>query len=159
MKSQPRLVIIESPFAARKLDGSWDPEGVEENLRYVRAAMHCCLKRGEAPYASHALYTQPGVLNDQDPEERTLGIESGFAWNTRADTSIFFVDRGISSGMKLGIKNAIEHGRPIEVRCLTEFHTEKSEEHEEELKRLIGEAALAYAVERRKAEEEWQNDL
>jgi hypothetical protein len=159
MKQPPRLVIIESPFAARKPDGSWDPAGVEENLRYVRAAMRCCLKQGEAPYASHALYTQPGVLDDQVPEERTLGIESGFAWNSAARASIFFVDRGISSGMKLGIKNAIEAGRPIEVRSLTEFHTPQSEEHEEELKRLVGEAAIEYAVERRKQEEEWARDF
>lgn len=154
-----RLVIVESPFAARKPDGSWDPEGVEENLRYLRAAMHDCLIKGEAPYASHALYTQPGVLDDQVPAERTLGIEAGFAWNTQASASIFFVDKGISSGMKLGIKNAVVDGRPIEVRSLADFRTERSEENEEELKRLIGEAALAYALERRKAEEEWQNDF
>ena len=156
---QLRLVIVESPFAARKPDGTWDPEGVEENLRYVRAAMHDCLLKGEAPYASHALYTQPGVLDDQVPAERELGIAGGFAWNTRAETSIFFIDRGISSGMKLGIKNAIEGGRPIEVRSLAEFRTEKSGENEEELKRLIGEAALQYAQDRRKQEEEWARDF
>jgi hypothetical protein len=61
--------------------------------------------------------------------------------------------------MKLGIKNAVVDGRPIEVRSLADFRTERSEENEEELKRLIGEAALAYALERRKAEEEWQNDF
>ena len=159
MMKQMRLVIVESPFAARKPDGSWDPAGVEEYLRYVRAAMHDCLLKGEAPYASHALYTQPGVLDDQVPAERELGINGGFAWNTRAECSIFFVDRGISSGMKQGIKNAIECGRPIEVRSLADFRTERSAENEEELKRLIGEAALAYALERRKAEEEWQNDV
>lgn len=46
-----RLVIIESPFAG----------DVVRNLRYLRACMRDCLRRGEAPYASHALYTQPGV--------------------------------------------------------------------------------------------------
>lgn len=116
-----KLVIIESPFAARKPDGSWDAEGVEENLRYLRAAMHDCLKRGEAPYASHALYTQPGVLNDQIPEERTLGINAGFAWNERADVSVLYIDRGLSSGMKLGIENANKANRPIEIRSLEEF--------------------------------------
>lgn len=46
-----KRVVIESPFAG----------DVELNLRYLRACMHHCLKSGEAPYASHALYTQPGV--------------------------------------------------------------------------------------------------
>ena len=50
-------VIIESPFAG----------DVDRNLRYARAAMRDCLLRGESPYASHLLYTQPGVLNDDIP--------------------------------------------------------------------------------------------
>ncbi len=53
-----RRVIIESPFAAS------NGYSVEENLAYLRAAMRDCLKRGEAPFASHGLYTQPGVLDD-----------------------------------------------------------------------------------------------
>lgn len=113
-----RLVIIESPFAAKKPDGSWDPEGVEENLRYLREAMRDCLLRGEAPYASHALYTQPGVLDDRIPEQRKLGMEAGFAWNTRADASVLYVDRGISSGMQAGIENAMKAGRTVEIRRL-----------------------------------------
>lgn len=113
-----RLVIIESPYAAKKPDGTWDAEGVEENLRYLRACMHDCIQQGEAPYASHALYTQPGVLNDQIPGERELGIRSGFAWNRQAEASIFYVDRGLSSGMIQGIKNAVEDNRLIEIRAL-----------------------------------------
>ena len=52
----PRKVILESPYAG----------DVETNLRNARAAMRDCLLRGEAPYASHLLYTQPGVLDDGD---------------------------------------------------------------------------------------------
>lgn len=36
------------------------------------------LDRGEAPYASHLLYTQ--MLDDTIPAERELGIKAGFAW-------------------------------------------------------------------------------
>lgn len=54
MDSRMILVIIESPYAG----------DVDRNLEYLRAAMRDCLKRGEAPFASHALYTQPGVLDD-----------------------------------------------------------------------------------------------
>lgn len=84
-----KLVVIESPYAG----------DVEENLRYVRAAMADCLRRGEAPYASHALYTQPGVLDDDKPEERRLGIDAGFAWGRCAHIVAFYVDRGWSRGM------------------------------------------------------------
>ena len=133
-----KLVIIESPYAARK-NGKWDPEGVEENLRYLRAAMHDCLLRGEAPYASHALYTQPGVLDDQVPQERELGINAGFAWNRQAAASVFYVDRGLSSGMKQGIRNAVEAGRPIELRSLDAFADASTGMTMDAVRREIGE--------------------
>lgn len=85
-----KLVVIESPFAGN----------IEHNLVYVRACAADCLRRGEAPYASHMLYTQPGVLDDNKPEERALGITAGFAWGAKADLRVFYVDLGWSSGMK-----------------------------------------------------------
>jgi hypothetical protein len=39
---------------------------------------------GEAPIASHLLYTQPGVLRDEIPEERRHGIDAGLAWGAVA---------------------------------------------------------------------------
>src|ERR1700693_1541940 len=77
-----RLVVIESPFAAI------GDRSIEHHLKYLRAAMHDCLMRGEAPYASHALYTQPGVLDDGKPDERKHGIKAGFAWRCVADATI-----------------------------------------------------------------------
>lgn len=70
MPTKFETVILESPFAG----------DIEKNLAYARAAMRDCLLRGEAPFASHALYTQPGVLSDADPAERAHGIAAGFAW-------------------------------------------------------------------------------
>lgn len=107
-----RLVIVESPYAAPTA------EGIERNVRYARAAMHDCLLRGEAPYASHLLYTQPGVLRDEVPEERTLGIEAGLAWGLKADASVVYTDLGTSRGMELGIERARAAGRPVEFRTL-----------------------------------------
>ncbi len=52
-----KLVVIESPFKGTKVE-------MALYERYLRAAMHGCLMRGEAPYASHGLCTQPGVLDD-----------------------------------------------------------------------------------------------
>lgn len=103
-----RLVIIESPFAG----------DVEGNTAYVRACMKDCLDSGEAPYASHAIYTLPGVIDDNDLEQRTRGIEAGLAWGKKADATVVYTDRGISNGMRLGIQRAHEEGRPVEYRTL-----------------------------------------
>lgn len=103
-----RRVIIESPYAG----------DVERNLRYLRAAMRDCLDRDEAPFASHGLYTQPGVLDDAKPEERRLGIEAGFAWRLQAEMTAVYTDLGTSIGMEFGIGNALELGHPIEYRQL-----------------------------------------
>ena len=80
--------------------------------------MRDSLERGEAPFASHLLYTQPGILNDNIPEERRRGINAGLAWGMKAERTVVYVDRGITPGMALGIKAAKEAGRPIEYRSL-----------------------------------------
>ena len=94
-----RCVIIESPY------GGTDEE-VERNLRYLRACMADCLARGEAPFASHALYTQPGVLDDTDPEERRKGMEAGFAWREGAVATVVYEDLGVTDGMWKGIADS-----------------------------------------------------
>jgi len=103
-----RLVIVESPFAG----------DVERNLAYCRAAMADCLRRNEAPFASHALYTQPGVLDDQDEDQRARGILAGFSWRSCADATVVYCDRGISTGMAKGIDHARSIGSPLEYRWL-----------------------------------------
>lgn len=103
-----RLVIVESPFAG----------DVERNLKYLRAAMRDCLDRGEAPFASHGLYTQEGVLDDDNPAERDAGIEAGLRWGAKADATVAYVDLGISAGMRRGIERALREGRPVEHRSL-----------------------------------------
>ncbi len=103
-----KRVVIESPFAG----------DVEANLRYLRACMADCLKRDEAPYASHALYTQPGVLDDDKPVERELGIVAGFCWRDVADLTVVYTDLGVSRGMQYGVDDAIRKGRMVEYRTL-----------------------------------------
>lgn len=103
-----RCVAIESPFAG----------DVELNIRYGRACLRDCLKRGEAPFASHLLYTQEGVLNDDIPEERTEGTLAGKEIEKRLDATVVYTDLGISSGMKWGILHAEAHNRPVEYREL-----------------------------------------
>lgn len=107
-----RLVILESPYAA---DTTRD---VEANEAYARACLRDCLERGEAPIASHLLYTQPGVLDDDNPEERQWGISAGLAWGRVAEATVVYTDRGLSNGMRQGIERAVRDGRPVEVRRL-----------------------------------------
>src|SRR6185436_19297995 len=90
--AQMRLVLVESPYAAPWFWQRW------LNRRYARACMKDALKRGEAPFASHLLYTQAGVLKDKVLPERSLGIRAGLAWGKRADATAVYVDRGISPG-------------------------------------------------------------
>ncbi|WP_343232559.1 hypothetical protein [Microvirga antarctica] len=103
-----RLVIVESPYAGN----------VHLHERYARAALVDCLRRGEAPFASHLLYTQPGVLDDGIQEERALGIEAGLMWGAKADATVVYMDLGLSGGMLAGVERAQAEGRPIEVRTI-----------------------------------------
>jgi hypothetical protein len=103
-----RRVILESPYAG----------DLEANVHYARTALRDSLLRGEAPIASHLLYTQPGVLDDADPLEREIGINAGLAWGAEAEATVVYTDRGISRGMKYGIERAEREGRPIEYRSL-----------------------------------------
>lgn len=101
-----KLVIIESPYAG----------DVARNEEYARRAMADSLSRGEAPLASHLLYTQPGVLDDTNPDERHQGIEAGLAWGKHADLTAVYVDHGITEGMATGMDRAIREGRGFQRR-------------------------------------------
>lgn len=133
------LVILESPYAPKtpkpgpctcvkmsqrcendRLLVKWKIE-LEHNLNYARAAMKDCLQRGEAPYASHLLYTQDGVLDDTVPAEREWGIQAGFAWRQVAEKTVVYTDLGISRGMEYGLLDASKRGCPIEMRSLPEW--------------------------------------
>ncbi len=103
-----KLVIIESPYAGE----------VDTNVDYARLCVRDSLKRGEAPIASHLLYTQPKVLDDNVPGERALGIAAGLAWRKVADLTAVYTNLGISKGMVAAINSAIEDGRMVELRRL-----------------------------------------
>ena len=103
-----RRVILESPYAG----------DVERNTDYARACVRDCLSRGEAPIASHLLYTQPGILNDNDKGERAWGIDAGLAWALVAEATVVYTDNGVSEGMEFGMDIARAEGVPIEFRSL-----------------------------------------
>lgn len=108
-----QLVIIESPFAASS------KFTVEAHIDYARLCMKDSLLRGEAPYASHLLYTQEGILDDQIPAERDAGIRAGFAWKHLPNVlTVFYTDCGISSGMQLALDYCERHKLPYEIRSI-----------------------------------------
>jgi hypothetical protein len=103
-----RLVILESPFAGDE----------QANIDYARLCVRDSLMRGEAPIASHLLYTQPTILDDSVPEERQHGIDAGLAWGIVADATIVYTDCGISDGMYEGIEHAHLAFRDVEYRSI-----------------------------------------
>lgn len=105
-----RLVALESPYA-----GKTELEQAR-NVDYARAAMLDSLARGEAPIASHLLYTQ--VLNDDDKGQRQFGIDAGLAWAEHAEATVVYLDLGVSAGMVTGLEHAARHHRTIELRKL-----------------------------------------
>lgn len=82
-----------------------------------------CLRRGEAPIASHLLF--PQVLDDANPEQRALGIAAGTAWMVKGvcDAVVVYIDRGISNGMREAINLANTLGLTVEIRTLPSNHS------------------------------------
>lgn len=101
-----KRVIIESPYAG----------DVERNVKYARLCVRDSLQRGEAPIASHLLYTQEGILDDDVPSERILGINAGLAWKNVAEKHVFYIDYGYSSGMLYAKEYATNNNIPFEER-------------------------------------------
>lgn len=101
-----KKVIIESPYAG----------DMKKNREYARLCLLDCLKRGEAPFASHLLYTQ--VMNESDPEMRKLGIETGLEFGKCCDKTVVYYDLGFSEGMLKGILSATQCAREIEFRTI-----------------------------------------
>ena len=101
-------VILESPFAGN----------IERNIRYARACVRDSLLRGESPIASHLLYTQSGILNDNIEEERKLGIDAGLSWHSVMDKHVFYIDYGYSNGMLYAKKKSEDMNIQIEERYL-----------------------------------------
>lgn len=126
------FTIIESPYAPRpEAIGLTKAMQVLRHLEYVRAAMADCFARGEIPLASHALYTQPGVLADDNAEQRALGMEAGFTLRAvlggvvgaPTDGRVMvqtacYEDLGITPGMEKGLERSVDDGVPVVFRKL-----------------------------------------
>lgn len=96
-----KTVTIESPFAG----------DIQRNKAYLQDAIRWACQRGISPYASHQMLTE--ALNDLIPEERDRGIRLGLAMSALTDESWFFIDHGMSSGMKAALSWCRECGRTV----------------------------------------------
>ena len=109
-----RTTLILSPYRGKpaayavddlNMQDDWSRRrNTEANVEY---AIECCkdsVARGEAPFASHLLY--PQFLDDNDPEQRKIGLTCERAWIEAAVSNgkqllvAIYVDRGISDGMQ-----------------------------------------------------------
>lgn len=107
-----RRVILESPYAGSS------GRTVEENIEYAKRCIKDCLKRGESPIASHLLFTQQGILDDEKEMERALGISAGLAWSDCADCVVFYTDFGMSKGMRFSEEIHLRNGVRTEYRTI-----------------------------------------
>lgn len=107
-------VIIESPFA-----GGW------KNVLYSRRCVLDSLSRGESPYASHLLYTQKGMLDDKEPDQRKRGIAAADGWLAVADIVAVYMDLGVTRGMCIGLVKAARLGKPVHLRWIDENRSEE----------------------------------
>jgi len=103
-----KRVIVESPYTGNN----------EENVGYARECIRDSLTHGESPIASHLLYTQPGILDDNNPCERAIGIAAGLCWSRSADYVVVYTDRGITHGMSIGIQEHLRNGKQVIYRSL-----------------------------------------
>lgn len=135
LKGQEKpLVVIESPLSSPTIEG-W-----VRNKKFARACMRDSLARGEAPYASHLIYAQEGILDDDVAEERALGMYAGFVWGGVADYIVCYDDLGISSGMAAGLQKHRDVGKRVEVRNLGYIPEVLPEEVElEKMRRKVAE--------------------
>ena len=121
----PSLVVVESPYSG----------DIKANVEYMLECLHdSYYVRGEAPIASHALYTRfpqvqlvPGAEVYQGHVEdngvaarhgREHGIKCGDAWTLKADLVAVYTDRGITPGMQHRIDFCNRNNIPVEHRSL-----------------------------------------
>lgn len=104
----PARVVIETPYAG----------DVERNEAYAKRAMYDSLRRGEAPFLSHLLYTM--VLCDDVEADRKLGIDAGLTWGGVSSFTAVYDDYGVTDGMWEGIERAKAEGRRVVIRRIGE---------------------------------------
>jgi hypothetical protein len=106
MPLQREIVIIESPFAGDS----------ERNLLYLKRALRDSWDRGECPFASHGFF--PTFLDENNPEERSVGIAAGYQFWKIARRIVFYIDYNWSPGMAAACTRACAQAFEIHLRTI-----------------------------------------
>lgn len=103
------IILLESPYLhEHPIDG-------EEYSIYLSRCLRDSLKRGEAPIATHAMYTRPGVLN-LSIGEATLATLASDDLAELIPITVAYTDYGITEKMDLGLDRAGRWKHTIEYR-------------------------------------------
>ena len=95
-----KMIFIASPYAG----------DVKKNIEFAKQACQYVLNEGNAFFCPHLLY--PQVLDDNNPEERKIGMNIGKQLLKKCDELWVFGDK-ISQGMFEEIEFARKNGIPI----------------------------------------------
>lgn len=99
-QKRKRCVFICSPFAG----------DITENTKKAKQYMQFAIKAGVTPFAPHLLY--PQVLDENDPEQRELGLCLGIIWLYKCN-ELWVFGRRITNGMQREIAKANKRGIPV----------------------------------------------
>ncbi|SHE60783.1 hypothetical protein SAMN02745784_01224 [Tissierella praeacuta DSM 18095] len=95
-----KLIFVASPYKG----------DIEKNIEYAKEACRYVLNEGNAFFCPHLLY--PQILNDNNPEERKIGIKMGKELLAKCD-ELWAFGGHISSGMFEEIEFARKNRIPI----------------------------------------------
>jgi hypothetical protein len=99
-------VVLESPYAGDTI----------ANIAYLQRCIQDSIDQGEAPFASHQMYTM--ALDNTSDYQRLIGIECGYTWLRLAQLQVFYTDRGWSPGMIEAWRAGAALDMPYRIRAL-----------------------------------------
>ena len=109
-----KLIYVASPYKG----------DIEKNIEYAKEACRYVLNQGNAFFCPHLLY--PQILDDNNPEERRLGINIGKEFLTKCD-ELWVFGGHISHGMFEEIEFARKIGIPVKRIIQLDFEIEEQE--------------------------------
>ena len=109
-----KLIYVASPFKG----------DTKKNIEYAKQACRYVLDQGNAFFCPHLLY--PQVLDDDNPEERRLGIDIGKEFLAKCD-ELWAFGGHISHGMFEEIEFARKIDIPVKRIIKLDFEIEEQE--------------------------------
>ena len=107
-----KLIFVASPYAG----------DVEKNIEYAKEACRHILNEGHAFFCPHLLY--PQILDDDNMEERDIGIKMGKEFLNKCD-ELWVFGNHISNGMFKEIEFA--RNKNIPIKRIMELNIEENE--------------------------------